>query len=87
MQKGNVFTGVCLSTGGGVYPPWADTPQADIPLDRHSPGQKPPGQTPRADTPPRETAAAAGGTQPTGMHSFCFCSSELILKYFEWQFD
>ena len=41
---GYVFTGVCLFTGGGVHPlhgadtspTWADTPQADTPL------QKPP---------------------------------------------
>ena len=35
-------------------PPWADTPRADTPS--------------RADT-PQQTATAADGTHPTGMHS------------------
>ena len=34
--KGNVFTGVCLSTGGEVYtPPRQTPPWADVPLGRH----------------------------------------------------
>ena len=44
--------------GRGVHPPVVETPgQADTPLH----GQ--------ADAPPRQTATAADGTHPTGMHS------------------
>ena len=51
----------------GTDPPGADTPPEQTPppgADTH------PEQTPRAD-PPRETATAADGTHPTGIHS-CF---------------
>ena len=55
LGQGNIFTGVCLSTGGGsasvhagIYPPGADTP-------------------PRKQTPAYGQRAA--GTHPTGMHS------------------
>ena len=56
-------------------------PQADTPLGRHpfwadaSPGQTPPKQTPplgrhlSRQTVPAETATAADGMHPTGMHS------------------
>ena len=64
LQKGYVFTGVCLSTGG-VYTPWqADTPQqADTP----APGRQtlpwqanhPNGQTP----PRRETPSSCTDTR------------------------
>ena len=40
-------------------------PQADTPLGRHP---RPPRQTPQADT-PQQTATAADGPHPTGMHS------------------
>ena len=71
--QGNVFTGVCLSTGGGgclpqcmlgcqTPPDQADTPpdKADHPL---GPGRHPP----RKQTPAYGLRAA--DTHPTGMHS------------------
>ena len=62
LRKFNVLTPVCpsfCSRGGGG--------EVCTPSSR----QTPPGQTPPwADT-PRQTATAAGGTHPTGMHS-CF---------------
>ena len=61
LGQGNIFTGVCLSTGGGLpqcmlgyTPPGADTP----PRSRHPP----PKQTPAY-------GQRAAGTHPTGMHS------------------
>ena len=53
---------VCPQEGGGWQTPPRETPlQADAPPGRHpSPGQ----------TPLQETATEAGGTHPTGMHSF-----------------
>ena len=72
LRQGNVFTPVCHSVhkGGsasvhagidplGRHPPGQTPPQADTPLGR------PPGQI----TPPQQTATAAHGTHPTGMHS------------------
>ena len=50
-------------------PPYADTPLADT-------GPSPPGQTP----PPLETATAADGTHPTGMHS-CYSKFVVLLLY------
>ena len=58
--------------------------QGCTPQGRHPTRQThtPPGQTPRlgttlppADTPTPETATAADGTHPTGMHS-CYCMSK-----------
>ena len=46
--------------GREVYTPWADTPR----LGRDSPSRHPLGRHP-----PLETATAAEGTHPTGMHS------------------
>ena len=77
LWKGNVFTSVCqeFCPQGGCLPdtppgqtPPPDTPlQADTPLGRHPTRQTPP---PQADTPlPQQTATAADGTHPTGMHS------------------
>ena len=65
---------VCPHGGGGWclpqcmlgYPPRANTPQ----------GADTPPSHPGADTPPGETATAADGTHPTGMHS---CFKELFL--------
>ena len=76
LRKGYVFTGVCLSTGGkggrGVYIPWAYHPRQISPPPAITPGQTHPTQTPAwADPPPDQTATAADGTHPTGMHS-CF---------------
>ena len=57
-----MFSQVCQEfyPRGGVHSPWADTPpRADTPLlGRH---------------PPRQTATAADGTYPTGMHSCLSC--------------
>ena len=71
--EGYVFTGVCLSTGGGVCPfaCW-DTPL----LGRHPPSRHPTGRPP-TDTPGKTPpmlgyGQQAGGTHPTGMHS-CWC--------------
>ena len=47
----------------GRHPTWAD-----IPPGRHPLGQTPSGRHPPARDPP-ETATAANGTHPTGMHS------------------
>ena len=78
LGQGNIFTGVCLSTGGG-----GGLPQCM--LGYTSPGPDPPDQTPpeqipREQTPPRKQTPAYGqraaGTHPTGMHSclkFLFC--------------
>ena len=63
LGQSNFFTGVCLSTGGWG---WQTPPRETPPRQTH----------PRADTPPpdrhplQETATEAGGTHPTGMHSF-----------------
>ena len=72
--QGNVFTGVCLSTGGeGVCLSacWDARPpqdQADTPLTRQTPLDQ-------ADPPSEKQTPAYGlraaGTHPTGMHS-CF---------------
>ena len=82
--QGNVFTGVCLSTGGegvclsvcwdAIPPLDGGTPQVETPPD----GEHPPGwRTPPDGEPPppgKQTPAyglRAAGTHPTGMHS-CF---------------
>ena len=64
--------------------PWPDIPQPDTPtgqtvplLARHPPGRHPPGQAPPSN--PQQTAIAADGTHPTGMHS-CFCTHFSLLK-------
>ena len=67
---------VILSTGGGVS---SRHPQADASLGQTPPCVTPPKQTPPRQTPPparqtppparqTETATAANGTHPTGMH-------------------
>ena len=66
-----VFTGVCLSTGGGVCLSacWDTTPQEQIPQSRTPPEQTPPAQTPsRADTPqdPPSRHPPAADTPPPG---------------------
>ena len=58
--EGFVFTGVCLSTGGGCLVGGVSAPG----------GGGVPACT-EADTPPGETAPAADGRHPTRMHS-CF---------------
>ena len=64
LGQGNIFTGVCLSTGGGaasvhdgIYPPWDQTPPGpDPPGGRHTPPRPPPlgpdTPPPGPDTPP-----------------------------------
>ena len=59
LGQGNMFTGVCLSTGVGAW-------SRGVP----GPGGGVPGPGGAWWRPPR-TATAAGGTHPTGMHS-CF---------------
>ena len=103
LGQGNVFTSVCLSTGGGglhtpgCRPPcrqtWGvgQTPRMQIPaphtdpLDADpcpphtdAPGCRPPGmQTPPQDAdPPPRYGQQAGGTHPTGVHTF--------LQFIEW---
>ena len=72
---------VCPQGGGKVYTALAGRPLLEVrhPLGRHPlAGRHPPGwQTPpgQADTPLQQTATAADGTHPTGMHS---CLSILI---------
>ena len=51
---------------------WGRHPQADTPLGQTPPGQKPP--------PPQQTATAADGAHPTGMHSCSFMSRDVILR-------
>ena len=74
--EGYVFTGVCLSTGGGsaplhagIHPPWQTPPRADTPSGRHPLRQTPP----QADTP--------SGRHPLGRHPPCgsgYCSDQAI---------
>ena len=82
-RKGNVFTGVCLST---------DTLR-QIPLRQTPPGRQPPPQAadpiradahplsryPQADT-PCEMATAMDGMHPTGMHNCCLLKSKIHFK-------
>ena len=75
LGQGNIFTGVCLSTGGsasvhaGIYPPDQTLPPPPSPRDQTLPEQDPP----QEQTPPRKQTPAYGqraaGTHPTGMHS------------------
>ena len=79
---------VSVHTGGGYLSQCIlgyHTPMgADTPRGRHPPGSRypPPEQTPPrsrhppgAETPPEQTATAADGTHPTGMHSCCYKKS------------
>ena len=69
LRKGYVFMGVWLSTRVEVYTPRQSdiSPWADTPSGRQTPSwADTPWQTPR-----QQTATAADGTHPTGMHS-CF---------------
>ena len=74
--------GVCLSacwdtTLPEQTPPRADTPQrADTPPQEQTPPPKsrpPKSRHPPRSRPPRDTATAADGTHPTGMHSCFLC--------------
>ena len=65
--------------------PWEQTPP---PEQTHPPEQTPPGsrhpprsrQPPGTDPPPRETAIAADGTHPTGMHS-CYIFVAYLVQH------
>ena len=59
LGQGNMYTGVCLSTGGWCMVPGGCAWSRGV----HGPGGVPGGDPP--------TATAACGTHPTGMHS-CF---------------
>ena len=65
VYEGYVFTSVCLSTGGMSAPLHAGI----HPQDQR---QTPPGQTPPAQC-MLGYGQQAGGTHPTGMHSFVDC--------------
>ena len=70
LWKGNVFRSACHSvhrSGGGVHPPWADTPMGRQPPGRLPSGQTPPPTWADTPTPSREMATAADGTHPIGM--------------------
>ena len=60
--------GVSASVHAGIHTPRADNPLGRHPLGRHpNLGRHP---LPGADTPPpQQTATAANGTHPPGMHS------------------
>ena len=78
LGQGNMFTGVCLSTGGGLLLGGCLLPEGCMVLEGVGPGGVcsrggvcsggVPGGDPR-------TATAAGGTHPTGMHSCLICIS------------
>ena len=69
LGQGNMFTGVCLSTGGegvsasvhaGIYPmelkpPRADTPPGADPPEQTPPGAESPGADPPEQSPPDQT--------------------------------
>ena len=83
--EGYVFTGVCLSTGGvcsrGVSGPGGRLLLGGLLWGVWSSGDGIPACT-EADPPPEETATAADGTHPTGMHS-CIESKRLYIHQFE----
>ena len=62
---------VILSTGGGLCV-WQTPPGQTPPAGRHPLGRHPPwANTHLEQSHPPETATAADGTHPTGMHSCC----------------
>ena len=65
LRQGNIFTGVCLFTGGVCC---KRPPPVSVHIHRGWGWQTSPGQPP---APPPETATEAGGTHPTGIRS-CF---------------
>ena len=89
----NVFTPVCqsfCSRGGGVHPLGRQPPAwADTPPGRDSPGRHPLGRLspPRQTHPPPETATAAEGTHPTGMHSCLQLHPYLTLLQTEYEHE
>ena len=74
LGQGNMFTGVCLSTGGGV-PDQVHPPRPGTPPNQEHPPSRPPRSktryTPQDQVHPPMTTAA-GGTHPTRMHSCLF---------------
>ena len=91
-RKGNVFTSMCQEfcpqrKGGGHIPPRRHypTPQTPPRPDTTPVGrQPPPGKTPLplGRHLPRQTATAADGTHPTGMHSCSIFVSNTIHKIY-----
>ena len=94
--QGNIFTGVCLSTGGGVPAPnfRGGGPGQTPPPSRQAP--PPPGRhPPQAGTPPRQApppprqvpppgyGQRSAGTHPTGMHSHCYYLK--LVSHFKYQ--
>ena len=86
-DQGNVFTGVCLSTGGGGCLPQCML-GCQIPLDQADPpgSGRPPWTRQTLPPPGKQTPAyglRAAGTHPTGMHSCCkeqsFCESIMMI--------
>ena len=80
LGQGNIFTGVCLSTGGVCLSACWYIPPGTRPPRSTPPGTKPPREQtppwsrhlPGADPPPKQTPGygqPAAGTHPTGMHS------------------
>ena len=78
--------GCLVDTPLGRHPPTMQTPpSADTPHPQDTPlwADTPSGQTPLLDRhrhPPPETATAADGKHPTGMHS-CSCVQNLFLHF------
>ena len=79
LRQGNVFTGFCHSVHRGVS---GRDPPGRHPLGRHlpgrHPGQAPPGRHPPRRHPPRQTATAADGRHPAGIHSCSWKLDSLI---------
>ena len=69
-------------TPPGQTPPHADTAPGRHPLTRHPPVRHPPPgrHPPLGRHPPQQTATAADGTHPTGMHS-CLFQINLLWHY------
>ena len=79
LQEGNVFTGICLSTG---IP--RQRPLDSDPLGQRNPGERHPVRNPPPERDPPFTAhlmvaTAVGSSHPTGMHSCSQCISFRII--------
>ena len=75
LGQGNIFTGVCLSTGGGLpqcmlgYTPHDQTPGARPPWDQTPRDQTPPwDQTPHGTRPFRKQTPSRDQTRPGSRH-------------------
>ena len=81
--------GVCIPAGTGADTPSANTPRQTPPRQAPPWADTPSGQTPPwantplwADISPKQTATAAEGTHPTGMHS---CSVNSLRTTQRWR--